>query len=116
MRISANEHQHEALEQLAVPYPHAVYYVFPLYKIWEKADQYAPDLSQDTWFVPVSSMPLAWLTSLSTPSTGRHRVELECFQAQMTVTAYSPEVVGKAINAKEYFTGSDRRQSLNSGW
>ena len=114
-KFSINERQHQALEQLAVPYPDAVYYVFPLYTTWEKADRNAPDLSQDTWVVPVSSMPFAWLTSLSTPSTGRHWVELERFQSQMAVTAYSPEVVGEAINAKEYFSASDRGQSPSAG-
>ena len=113
--FSVNERQHEALDRLAIQYPDAVYYVFPLYTAWEKADRHAPDLSQDTWLVPVSSMLFAWLTSLSSPSTGLHRVVLERFQTQMTVTAHSPEVVGEAINARDYFTGSDRGQSTDAG-
>ena len=102
-KFSINERQHEALEQLSGQFPKAVYYVFPLYSEWQKADRYAPDLAQDTWLVPVSSMPLASLTSLSTPSTGRHRVELERVNSRITVRAYSPEVMGEAVNAKEYF-------------
>lgn len=113
-KFSINERQHEALDQLAGQYPAAVYYVFPLYTTWQKADQHAPDLSQDTWVVPVSSIPFAWLTSLSSPSTGRHQVVLDRVGAQITVTAHSPEVVGEAINAKEYFTESDRGQAPNA--
>jgi hypothetical protein len=106
-KFSINERQHEALEQLAGQYPGADYYVFPLYSKWIKADQHAPDLSQDTWLMAASSIPLALLTSLSTPSSGRHRVDLERFGPQVTVTAHSPEVVGEAINAKEYFVGGN---------
>ena len=108
-KFSINERQHEALEQLAVQYPEDVYYVLPLYSRWIKADQHAPDLLQDTWMVPVSSIPLTLLTSLSTPSSGRHRVELERFNSQIVVTAHSPEVIGEAVNAREYFEkGIDR--------
>lgn len=102
-KFSINERQHEALEQLACRHPEAVHYVFPLYSKWRKADQHAPDLAQDTWLVPVSSIPLAYLTSLSCPATGLHRVELERFNSGVTVTAHSPEVVGQAVNAKELF-------------
>ena len=85
-KFSINERQHEALEQLANRYPEAVYYVFPLYSKWLKADKHAPDLAQDTWLVPVSSMPLSLLTALSTPKSGRHRVELERIDSRITVT------------------------------
>ena len=113
-KFSINERQHEALEQLASQYPEAVYYVFPLYSKWTKADRHAPDLAQDTWLVPVSSMPLTLLTSLSTPASGRHRVELERINSQITVTAYSPEVIGEAVNAKEYFVERSGGQSLDA--
>ena len=102
-KFSINERQHGALEQLACRYPEAVHYVFPLYSKWSKVDRHAPDLAQDTWLVPVSSIPLAYLTSVSSPSTGLHRVELERINSGITVTAYSPEVVGQAVNAKEFF-------------
>ena len=112
-KFSINQRQHETLEQLSGQYPEAVHYVFPLYSKWQKADRYAPDLAKDTWLVPVSSMPLISLTSLSTPSSGRHRVELERVNSRITVTAYSPEVVGEAVNAKEYFVERSG-QSLNA--
>ncbi len=111
-KFSINERQHEALEQLADKCPEAVYYVFPLYSQWTKADRHAPDLTQDTWLVPLSSMPLTLLTSLSTPASGRHRVELERNNSGITVTAYSPRVIGEAINAKEYFEERSEGQSL----
>lgn len=66
------------------------------------ADQHAPDLSQDPWLIPVSSVPFSLITALSTPASGRHRLELERIYSQITVAAYSPEVVGEAINAEEY--------------
>ena len=113
-KFSINERQHKALEQLADRYPEAVYYVFPLYSKWTKADQNAPDLAQDTWLVPLSSMPLALLTSLSSPSSGRHRVELERINSQITVTAYSPEVIGEAINARDYFVERSGGQSMDA--
>lgn len=102
-KFGINERQHEALEQLAYPCPQAVHYVFPLYSKWCKAERHAPDLAQDTWLVPVSSIPLACLTSLSSPATGLHRVELERVNSRITVTAYFPEVVGETINAKDFF-------------
>ncbi len=114
-KFNINERQHEALEQLANDYPAHVFYVFPLYTKWTKADQYAPDLAQDTWMVPISSLPLSMLTSQSTPASGRHRVEVERFFSQVTVTVHSPIVEGKVINAKEYFTDADGQQSLNDG-
>ena len=113
-KFSINERQHEALEQLADEYPGAVYYVFPLYSKWTKADRHAPDLAQDTWLVPVSSIPLTLLTALSTPASGRHRVELERIHSRISVTAYSPEVVGEAVNAKDYFVERSGVQSLDA--
>ena len=113
-KFSINERQHEALGQLADEYPEAVYYVFPLYSEWTKADQHAPDLAQDTWLVPVSSIPLYLLTALSTPASGRHRVELERINSRIRVTAYSPEVIGQVVNAKEYFVERGGGTSLDA--
>ena len=112
-KFTINERQHEALEQLADDYPDDVFYVFPLYTKWTKADRYAPDLAQDTWLVPVSSVPLSMLTSQSTPASGRHRVELERFNSQISVTVHSPEVIGEAVNAKDFFSEVDVGQSLS---
>ena len=114
-KFSINERQHGALEQLASQYPRAVYYVFPLYSQWIKADQHAPDLAQDTWLVPVSSMPLAMLKSQSTPRSGRHRVDIERINSQISVTANSPQVIGEVINAREYFVERGRMESLSVG-
>ena len=102
-KFSINERQHKALEQLATQYPQAVYYVFPLYSKWTKAGQNAPDLAQDTWLVPVSSIPMKSLTSQSSPLSGRHRVELKRTNSRITVKAHSPLVIGEAINAREFF-------------
>ena len=113
-KFSINERQHEALERLSVQNPEAVYYVFPLYSKWIKADQYAPDLAQDTWLVPVSSIPLTSLTAQSTPASGRHRVELERINSRIIMTAYSPEVIGEVVNAKEYFLERNRGRARDS--
>ena len=107
-KFSINERQHQALEKLASRYPRDVCYVFPFYSTWTKADNHAPNLLQDTWLVPVSSIPLSSLTSASNPPKGYHRVELMRDGSQITVTVYSPEVIGSAINAQEYF--AERRE------
>ena len=60
-------------------------------------------------------MPLTLLASLSSPASGRHRVELERIGSRITVTAYSPEVIGQAVNAKEYFDERGGGQSLEVG-
>ena len=106
-KFSVNEQQHAAMEDLAGNNASAVYYVFPLFSTWRKADQHAPDLAGDTWQVPVSSIPLATLTGLSSPSTGLHRVDVEPAQLLVTVTFHSPEVVGDAINARQLFSQGD---------
>ncbi len=115
-KFSINERQHQALEQLAGQRPKAVQYVFPLYSKWSKADRHAPDLAQDTWFVRVSSIPSKELRSISTPASGRHRIELERTGWQITVTAYSPKVIGEAVNTKEFFLerGGGQTQDLKA--
>ena len=98
------------MEALAGNISNAVYYAFPLFSTWRKADQYAPDLAGDTWLVPVSSIPLVTLTALSTPSTGLHRVDIERVNSWVTVTFHSPEVIGDAINARQFFSQGGIRQ------
>ena len=110
-KFSVNEQQHEAMEDLASNHPNAVQYVFPLYRTWAKAESHAPDLCQDTWFLPVSSIPLVQLRA-EPSSTGRHTVELERAQNQISVTFHSPEVTGSARNAKEFFGDTDRAESF----
>ena len=113
-KFSVNEQQHEALEALAGENPQAVHYVFPLFSTWGKADQHAPDLANDTWLVPVASIPLAKLTELSTPSTGLHRVEVVPTSSWATVTFHSPEVIGDAINAKSLFSQRTAGQPIDT--
>lgn len=92
-KFSINERQHEALEPLAARYPEAVHYVFPFFSRWSKAKEYAPDLVQDTWLVPVSSIPLAALQAVSSPKTGR-----------------------TALNWSERAQGSFRRSTPHASW
>ena len=113
-KFSVNEQQHEALENLAGGNSNAVYYVFPLFSTWAKADQYAPELSNDTWLVPVSSIPLSTLTSLSTPATGLHKVDVERNSSWVNVTFHSPEVIGEALNAKDLFSQDGAGQSMGA--
>lgn len=113
-KFSVNERQHEALEDLAGRNSNAVYYVFPLFSTWAKADQHAPELTNDTWLVPVSSIPLTTLTSLSTPSTGLHRVDVERISSSVSVTFHSPEVIGEAINARDLFSHERAGDAINS--
>ncbi len=110
-RFSINEQQHAALEGLANNYPDDVLYVFPLYSTWSKTESHAPDLCQDTWVVPVSSIPLAQLTS-EPPSPRRHTVDLQRIQNQLHVTVHSPEVTVSARNAKDFFGDIDRAASF----
>ena len=118
-KFSINERQHAALEQTASSFPDAVYYVFPFYSTWSRADQHAPDLLQDTWLVPISSITSSRLKSVSSPKTGSHRVELDRHGGQISVEIFSPRLTGIAINAKEFFDEKsdalsvDRRQSLH---
>ncbi len=112
-KFGVNEQQHEALEGLASNHPNAVLYVFPFYSTWAKARGHAPDLCQDTWVLPVSSISTTELRS-EPRSKGQHRVELERVQNQVNVTFHSPEVTGSARNAKEFFEDTDRAESFIS--
>lgn len=102
-KFSINERQHVALEQTALSFPRAVYYVFPLYSTWSKADYHAPDLLQDTWLVPINSITSSTLQSASARSSGYHRVELDRRYGPITVEIFSPRLEGIAINAQEFF-------------
>ena len=113
-KFSVNEQQHEAMEDLAGNNANAVYYVFPLFSTWSKADKHAPDLASDTWLVPVSSIPLVTLTALPSPSTGLHRVDVKRANSVVTVTFHSPEVIGDAINARQLFSQGDMRQPTSA--
>ena len=104
-KFSINKKQHEALERLG--HPEAVFYVFPLYSRWCKADMHAPSLLQDTWLLPVSCIPSAVLVRESTPV----RV-IRCNQSQVKVSGYPHwEARCEATNAKEYFERGLRESS-----
>ena len=104
-KFSINERQHYALEQTASAFPDAVFYVFPFYSTWASADRHAPNLLQDTWLVPVSSITSSTLRSASSPKTGSHRVELDRSGGPIEVDVFSPRLKGIAVNAKEFFDG-----------
>ena len=70
-KFSINKKQHEALERLGTP--DAVFYAFPLYSRWSKANMHAPDLLQDTWLLPVSCIPSGVLVRESNPIVVRRR-------------------------------------------
>ena len=110
-KFSINERQHEALDDLAAYYPDAVHYVFPFFSKWSKVKEYAPDLVRDTWLVPAASIPLAVLQAISSPKTGRHRVELERTSSGIVVTVHSPRVVGEVVNAGEFLAELDQALS-----
>ena len=105
----------EAFENLAGNNPNAVYYVFPLFRIWRKADHHSPSLINDTGLLPVCPISLAALTALSNPSTGMHRVEVRKVNSGATVTFHSPEVLGEMIKARDYFLESTGGQALKIG-
>ena len=113
-KFSVNEQQHEAMEDLAGNNANAVHYVLPLFSTWRKADQHAPDLAGDTWLVPVSCIPLVTLTALSSPSTGLHRVDVQRANSSVTVTFHSPEVIGEAINARQFFLQGGMTQLVSN--
>ena len=102
-RFTINERQHQAMETLASQYPEAVFYVFPLYSKWCKADLHAPDLAQDTWLLPVSSISFNPPTSLSPSLCRQPRVKVEYDGSQIKVTARSLTVKSSsAVNAKAF--------------
>ncbi|MYD64726.1 MAG: hypothetical protein F4X26_01810 [Chloroflexi bacterium] len=102
-KFSINERQHDALFQLAEDHPQSVYYVFPLYSLWDKATQHAPELAQDTWLVRAASIPFDELIAPPRPLSGRHTVELIREPGGVTALVHSPEVIPETINAREYF-------------
>ena len=114
-KFSINEEQHRAMERLATLRGDSVYYVFPLYNRWSKADSHAPDLAQDTWLVPVSSIPYSTLVGSSPSSNPRHRVDVERSSVGISFTAHSPEVRGNGINAKQFFEQQTFGDQMKSG-
>ena len=114
-KFSINEQQHFALEQLAATHPDSVYYVFPLYSKWSKANSYAPNLVRDTWIVKVTDIPYSSLAGSAAPSNTRHNVELERVGANMLYTVFSPEVRGSGINAEQFFEQQSIVNQMKAG-
>ena len=109
-KFSINKRQHEALEQLGSP--KAVFYAFPLYNRWFKADRHAPDLLQDTWLLPVSCIPSGILARESTPIIVSRRNH----SSVKVESAYrSWEATCGAINARKYFERDLRGTGDKSG-
>ena len=105
-RFTINERQHQAMKGLAKQYKKAVYYVFPLYCKWKKADQDSPDLAQDTWLVPVSSISLNLPPSLPNTSSRQRQIKVGHGGSPPRITGHSMSVqVDRVITAKAFCQG-----------
>ena len=105
-KFSINKRQHEALERLGGL--DGVFYVFPLYNQWRKADAHAPDLLQDTWLLPISCIPSTQLIRKSTPIELIRRSHL-----RVQITGFPGwEATCEATNAKDYFQ-KDIQETVN---
>jgi hypothetical protein len=49
--------QHQLLHTLALSWPESVHYVLPFYVTHDKLRRDVPNLTQDTWLLPISQMP-----------------------------------------------------------
>ena len=107
-KFSVNKRQHEAMERLGSP--EAVFYAFPLYSRWSKADRDAPNLLQDTWLLPVACIPSGGLVRESTPIVVSRRNHSSVKVASDTYPYW--EATCEAVNAREYFE-RDLRETLD---
>ena len=107
-KFSVNKKQHNALEQLGNP--EAVFYVFPLYSRWNKADKDAPNLLQDTWLLPISCIPSRELVRESTPIVVSRHNHLSVKIASDAHPYW--EATCEAVNARKYFE-RDVRETLD---
>ena len=107
-KFSVNKRQHEALERLGNP--EAVFYAFPLYSRWTKADKDAPNLLQDTWLLPVSCIPSGGLARESTPIVVSRRNQSSVKVKSDTYPYW--EATCEAVNAREYFE-RDLRETVD---
>ena len=102
-RFSINREQHQVLEQLELKHPKAVFYVFPLYSRWSKADRDAPHLLQDTWLLPVSCIQSKHLVKENTTLDVRRGL-LSQISVEISVRGKTSwEATCDAINARNYF-------------
>ncbi len=96
-RFSINKKQHEALESLGGS--DGVFYVFPLYNRWRKADAHAPNLLQDTWLLPIACISTTQLIRESTPIEVIRRKDL-----RVQIRGFPGwEATCEATSANEYF-------------
>ena len=107
-KFSVNKRQHEALERLGNP--EAVFYAFPLYSRWSKADKDAPNLLQDTWLLPVSCIPSGALVRESTPIVVSRRNQSSVKVESDTYPYW--EATCEPVNAREYFE-RDLRETVD---
>lgn len=106
-KFSINRRQHEALESLAIWNPKAVYYVFPLYSKWRKILDHSPNLTKDTWLVPVSCISLN-----SPPQQDSYQIDIRRNRGRIDLSGPNPQVKCVAINARSYCVDV-QDQSLN---
>ncbi len=106
-KFSINRRQHEALESLAIGNPKAAYYVFPLYSKWRKILDHSPNLTKDTWLVPVSCISLN-----SPPSQNSYQIDLRRNGRKIKLLGPNLQVKCDAINARSYCVDV-QDQSLN---
>ena len=103
-KFSINKKQHQALEQLELNHPNAVFYVFPLYSRCWKADRDVPHLLQDTWLLPVSCIQSKYFVKENTTVEVRRD-----FFSQISVRGKSSwEATCDGINARDYFESLGR--------
>ena len=107
-KFSVNKRQHEALERLRSP--EAVFYAFPLYNRWSKADRDAPNLLRDTWLLPVSCIPSGGLVRESTPIVVSQRNHSPVRVESATYPYW--EATCEAVNARAYFE-RDLRETVD---
>ena len=107
-KFSINKKQHEALEGLRRP--EAVFYAFPLYNRWCKADRHAPNLLQDTWLLPVSCIPSGGLVRESTPIVVSRRGHSQVMVRSNAHPYW--EANCDPTNSREYFE-RDLRETLD---
>ncbi len=102
-KFGLEDQQYGRLRRLAQRYPSGVYYVFPLYSTWRKVDQDAPDLTRDTWLVPVARIPVNQAAGKQ-----QHKVFFQKSLNAPSVAAVvdDPEEITDLLNAHEFF-GSD---------
>lgn len=110
-RFSLNHQQHQTLLRLALSYPNAVHYVFPLYNTWGKVFRDAPRLAQDTWLAPVATVPM--------PYQGKERNRVDFFLQgnRRQAEVGDPEPIPTLLNASEFLGDAGASaDSLASMW